>query len=60
MQHLCCVCVVALLLAAMDKVLQMRHLEFPEMKAEVVVVALLMFPIEAGKPVWNKVILTEA
>ena len=46
MQHLDCACVVALLSPRVEKALQMWHLELPEMKAEVVVVALLAFPRE--------------
>ena len=37
MQHLYCACVVALLSATVKKALSMRHLEFLEMKAAVVV-----------------------
>ena len=41
MQHLDCASVVALLSPTVEKVLSMWHLELPEMKADVVVVALL-------------------
>ena len=43
MRHFYCACVVALLSLTVEEVLQMWHLELPEMKAEVVVVALLTF-----------------
>ena len=43
MQHLYCTYVVALQSATVEKPLEMRHLEFPEMKAEVANVALFRF-----------------
>ena len=48
MEHRSCACVVAPLSATADEVLWMWHPEFPEMKADVVVVSLLMCPIIAG------------
>ena len=44
MQHLYGANVVALLSGEVEKVLSMWHLELPEMKGEVVVVALFKFP----------------
>ena len=49
MQHLYCACVVALLSATVQKALQMWHLDFPEMKTEVVVDALLRVPSKVRK-----------
>ena len=49
MQHMYCPCVFALLFATEEKALWMWHLEFPEMKAEVVVVTLLRVPIPCPK-----------
>ena len=43
MQHFYGVCVVTLLLAVVEMVVYMRHPEFTELKAEVVVVAFLCF-----------------
>ena len=48
-----CACVVVLLSLMVEKVLEMWHLELPEMKAEVTVVALLTFPI-TGFCYWNQ------
>ena len=45
MQHLRCACAVALLSARVEKVFQVWHPGLSETKAEVVVVALLKFPI---------------
>ena len=47
MQHPYCANVVALLSGEVENVLEMWDLELPEMKAEVVVVALFDFPIES-------------
>ena len=47
MQHLEGISVVALLSPTLEKVLQMWHLELPEMKADVVVVALLTVPLKS-------------
>ena len=44
MQHLSRLCVVALLSATVEKALSMWHREFPEMRAEVVVIAFLKVP----------------
>ena len=51
MQHLYCACVVALLSTTVEKALWMQHLEFPEMKAEVVVIALSRVPISVSQSV---------
>ena len=49
MQHLSCASVVVLLSATMKKALYMWHPELPDIKAKVVVVALVRFPIEIIK-----------
>ena len=51
MQHLYGASVVVLLSGEVEKVLEMWHLELPEMKADVVVVALLDCPNRTG--VWK-------
>ena len=48
MQHLGCVCVVTLQSATVEKVVQKWLPELPEMKAEVVIVAILRFPIKSS------------